>query len=48
MLLGGSGSLGGEGKEAKIDREISICIICTLTLSHIHTDKVWLPRLPEQ
>ena len=35
MLLGGSGrgvnSLAGEGEGAYIDREIPICILCTLT-----------------
>ena len=35
MLLGGRGSLGREGQEAKIDREMSIYILCT--------DDVWLP-----
>ena len=36
MLLGGSGSLEREREGAKIDCEISICILCT------HTDEVWL------
>ena len=30
MLLGYSSSLGGEGKGAKVDREISICMLCTM------------------
>ena len=29
MLLGGSDCFGGKREEAKIDREISTCILCT-------------------
>ena len=37
VFLGGKGNLGVEGKRAKIDREISICILCAITLSHVRT-----------
>ena len=30
LLIRGSGSLGGEGKETKPDREILMCIFCTV------------------
>ena len=50
VLLYGSGSLGGEGKRAKIYREISICISCTHishAILHIQTGEVCWSRSSE-
>ena len=48
MLLDGSGSLWREGKGAKIDREILICVLCTLTAQKTNKGGIQnaIPNLP--